>query len=218
MPLLRLPLVHLVCALSLPLVLLACVTINIYFPAAAAQEAADRIIEDVWGKQPGAQQPKQQQPSAPQSAPQPADTSSYYHGVDHAAAVLYAMNLLSAPAQAAEADINIATPAIDTLRAAMKARHNALEPFYNSGAVGLTRDALIAERDASAVPLKERNALKRLVAQENQDRNALYREIAKANNHPEWEDDIRATFAKRWIDNAASGWWYQDDAGAWKQK
>ncbi len=26
----------------------ACVTINIYFPAAAAQEVADEIIDDVW--------------------------------------------------------------------------------------------------------------------------------------------------------------------------
>lgn len=25
-----------------------CVTINIYFPAAAAEKAADKIIEDVW--------------------------------------------------------------------------------------------------------------------------------------------------------------------------
>ncbi len=30
------------CALS------ACVTINIYFPAAAAEKAADKIIEEVW--------------------------------------------------------------------------------------------------------------------------------------------------------------------------
>lgn len=26
----------------------ACVTINIYFPAAAAEKAADRIIDEVW--------------------------------------------------------------------------------------------------------------------------------------------------------------------------
>ena len=26
----------------------ACVTINIYFPAAAAEKAADKIIDDVW--------------------------------------------------------------------------------------------------------------------------------------------------------------------------
>jgi hypothetical protein len=28
--------------------LAACVTINIYFPAAAAEKAADRIIDEVW--------------------------------------------------------------------------------------------------------------------------------------------------------------------------
>jgi hypothetical protein len=28
--------------------LAGCVTINIYFPAAAAEKAADKIIEDVW--------------------------------------------------------------------------------------------------------------------------------------------------------------------------
>lgn len=37
----------------------ACVTINIYFPAAAAEKAADRIIDDVWqlreGARPGVQ-------------------------------------------------------------------------------------------------------------------------------------------------------------------
>jgi hypothetical protein len=31
-------------ALALP----ACVTINIYFPAAAAEKAADKIIDEVW--------------------------------------------------------------------------------------------------------------------------------------------------------------------------
>ena len=32
----------------------ACVTINIYFPAAAAEKAADRIIDDVWQLHQGA--------------------------------------------------------------------------------------------------------------------------------------------------------------------
>ncbi len=36
-----------VLALSV-LTLSACVTINIYFPAAEAQKAADKIIDDVW--------------------------------------------------------------------------------------------------------------------------------------------------------------------------
>lgn len=32
----------------------ACVTINIYFPAAAAEKAADRIIDEVWQLRSGA--------------------------------------------------------------------------------------------------------------------------------------------------------------------
>jgi hypothetical protein len=47
-------------ALALP----ACVTINIYFPAAAAEKAADKIIDEVW-------QLKQDQskPTAPEATP-----------------------------------------------------------------------------------------------------------------------------------------------------
>ena len=34
-----------------------CVTINIYFPAAAAEKAADRIIDEVYGLKPAAKPP-----------------------------------------------------------------------------------------------------------------------------------------------------------------
>lgn len=34
-----------------------CVTINIYFPAAAAEKAADRIIDEVWQLRDGAARP-----------------------------------------------------------------------------------------------------------------------------------------------------------------
>lgn len=36
----------------------ACVTINIYFPAAAAEKAADKIIDDVWQLKNGAEKPQ----------------------------------------------------------------------------------------------------------------------------------------------------------------
>jgi hypothetical protein len=41
----------------------ACVTINIYFPAAAAEKAADKIIEEVWQTQ-KADKPAANQPAA----------------------------------------------------------------------------------------------------------------------------------------------------------
>jgi hypothetical protein len=35
-------------ALAAALLMEGCVTINIYFPAAAAEKAADKIIDEVW--------------------------------------------------------------------------------------------------------------------------------------------------------------------------
>jgi uncharacterized protein len=126
--------------------------------------------------------------------------------------------LVLAPAAWAQANLEINTPAIARLQSSMQARHNELAPFYASGAIGLTRDGNIALRDASAVPLARRAQLNALIAAENQDRAALYREIARANGHPEWESDIRATFASRWIQKAQAGWYYQNAAGQWVRK
>lgn len=195
--------------MSFPLFLMACVTINIYFPAAAAEKAADRIIEDVWGKE--GEQP------APEAKPEESSAVQPQSGQSHNVAIAV-LDFFIPAAQAADADISISTPAIDRLRGSMRKRHGKLKGSYKSGAIGLTRDALIKIRDRKAVPLKQRNSLKQLVADENRDRNGLYRAIADANGHPEWEREIRATFAKRWVGKARGGWWYQDRSGGWVQK
>ena len=125
--------------------------------------------------------------------------------------------VLPAPALG-QANLEINTPAIAALQRSMQQRHAQLAPLYSSGAVGFTRDGNIALRDAKAVPLAQRQRVNALIASENQDRAALYREIARANGHPEWEADIRATFAQRWISRAQSGWYYQNASGAWVRK
>lgn len=126
--------------------------------------------------------------------------------------------LLLLPAMAiAAADLEINTPAISALKNSMQARHGQLAPHYASGAVGLTRDGLVAMHDANAVPLKDRQSVNGLVSAENNDRNALYKEIASANGHPEWESEVRGTFAQRWVQKAQGGWWYQD-GGGWAKK
>lgn len=52
--------------LALVCVIPACVTINIYFPAAAAEKAADKIIDDVWQLKNSAGKPgENKQESAP---------------------------------------------------------------------------------------------------------------------------------------------------------
>jgi hypothetical protein len=44
--------------------LAGCVTINIYFPAAAAERAADRIIDEVWQLKPDGVKPPTDKPAA----------------------------------------------------------------------------------------------------------------------------------------------------------
>ncbi|HEV8519890.1 MAG TPA: YdbL family protein [Burkholderiales bacterium] len=126
--------------------------------------------------------------------------------------------LVAAGSASAQANLEVNTPAIAALQASMQQRHAELAPLFGNGAVGLTRDGFVALRDANAVSLAQRPQVNALVAAENQDRAALYREIARANGKPEWENEIRNTFAQRWIDKAQGGWYYQNNAGAWTRK
>ena len=82
-------------------------------------------------------------------------------------------SMLAVPTAMGAADLEINTPAIAAIQGSMQSRHGQLAPYYASGAVGLTRDGLVAVRDANAVPLKDRQGVNALVAAENKDRNAL---------------------------------------------
>ncbi len=173
----------------------ACVTINVYFPEAAAERAADRFIQDVLGEETAA---RTEQPGA-------------------SAGWLSLIGISSAHAQTANIDID--TPQIQAIRNRMAQRQREhLADWFAAGAIGLDSRGLVAIRDRSAVSLADRRNLERVVAEENSDRNAVYREIAIANGQPEWESEIRETFARRWVANARSGWYYQDEAGNWVQK
>ncbi len=117
----------------------------------------------------------------------------------------------------AAADLEVNTPGVNAVKASMQARHGQLAGYYASGAVGLTMDGMISVRDAGSVPLAARQTVNGLVAAENRDRDALYAEIANANGHPEWQAEIRNTFAQRWIQRAQRGWWVLTNNG-WTQK
>jgi uncharacterized protein YdbL (DUF1318 family) len=186
------------------LLLTACVTINIYFPAAAAEKAADEIIKDIQKNTPQQTEPKPK-------ASLPDWQVSVYRMIDTA------INVVVSPAQADEANLAIDSAEIRQVRSAMEARFASLQPLYAAGYIGIQADGLLAVRDAGSVPLKDRNQVNKLVSAENTDRQNLYQAIANANGHPEWVAQIKSTFAGRWVSNAQSGWWYQS-SGSWKQK
>jgi uncharacterized protein len=184
------------------LLLTACVTINIYFPAAAAEKAADQIIKEI-------QQPTEKQ-MEPKASVQDWQVT-VYRAIDQA------LNVLVSPAYAEGADLSIDSAEIRKLRASMQARFASLKPFYDAGAIGIGTDGMLVVKDVNKVGLKDRNAVSKQVAAENSDRKQLYQAIANANGHPEWFSQIQTTFAGRWVGNAQSGWWYQSN-GTWKQK
>ncbi len=181
-------------------VLAACVTINVYFPAAEVNAAAQEFVEDVISGTPS----KTDQPA---EKPVPSTNPG---------AVL--LDLL-VPSAHAQADIAVQTPQIRAIQARMKERFDStLSGYLASGAIGLGNDGYVAVRDAASVPLPQRAALNQAVAAENRDRKAVYSEIAAANGNAAWEDKIRASFARQWQQQAKPGWYYQDDSGAWQQK
>lgn len=133
--------------------------------------------------------------------------------------LLPAIGIVLAAAQVwAQGNLDIDTPIVGQLKASMGQRYSQLQPYYQSGAVGLTRDGAVNLRDPASIPLAQRQTVTALVAAENADRAGLYKEIARANGNPGWEADIRATFAQRWIERAPAGWWIQNTTGGWQKK
>ena len=192
--------------------LTACVTINVYFPAAEAREAAKEFVEKVIGEEVQTPAPvRGDTPGGQSAALTPA--ASLPSRIDW----LSLVGIGTAQAQS-QPDISLKTPTIQAIQARMAARFDAdLRAGFDAGALGFAGDGSIVVRDASKLALKDRVAVNQAVADDNRDRNAVYREVAVANGHPEWESQIREVFARQWVASARAGWWYQS-GGSWKQK
>lgn len=196
--------VVLACSALLVTLVAACVTINVYFPEAAAEQAADRIIDKVRGEQ-----AESGAAVAPKAAP-------YDEPLAVAAARAW-VGLFVAEAHAqANVDFDRPSPEKTARENSLAERFPQLKPWYDAGAIGMNERGNVEVRDRNLIPLRDRNAVLQLVNAQNSDWDALYAEIARLNGHPEWENGIRRTFASRWVAKADAGWWYKD--GDWKQK
>jgi uncharacterized protein YdbL (DUF1318 family) len=179
----------------------ACVTVNIYFPAAAVERAADQIVKETWGGP--------AKPATP--VPQPQSRSLFSQNR------FLALSFVS-EAFAQDADINVTNPAIRALKDSIKKRSDAIKPYMDRGNIGIAQDGLLAIRSADGLNLKERAEASQLIDAENKDREALYAEIAKANGIPKENiPKIKSIFAKSWIEQAQPGWWIQNN-GNWQKK
>ncbi len=189
-----------VAGIAVALSALTCVTVNVYFPAAEVQRAADKIVEDVRGTE-----------SSSTSSEIPPQESTLRDTLK--------MMLSLEKTAYAQADINVTTPNIRALKASLKERFPSLKPLYEAGVIGETNDGLLSIRSLEGLSLKEKADTKKLVEAENSDREKLYTEIAKANDLPsDTIPQIKELFANSWIKDAKPGWWIQKDNGEWVKK
>ena len=188
-----------IATLAVLLFALACVTVNVYFPAAEIQDAADRIEEEVRGEEPS------------QAGSEAAPIESRLRRM---------MRAMAFESEAyAQIDINITTPTIRALIASRTKRFGVLRPLYELGAIGETNNGMLSVRSIDAMPLKDKAGVKKLVKAENADRANLYAEIAKANNlAPDILPQIKQKFANSMRKKAKPGWWIQKDNGDWVKK
>jgi len=174
----------------------ACVTINVYFPAAEAEDAAAKIVNKIIGEDDN-EEPVGENPQGFNFNP---------------------LNFFISAAHA-EVNINISSPAIVDITNRMKERYDSsLKTYLDNAVIGFSNQGFIEILDAKSLGLKDRQKAKKLVADENRDRKALYRELAVANGHADWEESIQNVFVKTWRDQAHSGWKFQDAEGVWQTK
>jgi len=184
-------------------ILVACVTINIYFPAAAVEKAADQIVQETWGD------------NGAQPVPDKQEKQGLLNYWNRVAGFIIGPST----AHAQEADINVTTPAIRALKGTIADRAGSIKPYMDTGNVGIGGNGLLVVRTTDGLSLKDKAAVTRLVDAENKDRMALYREIAEANGFsPDRIADIQRIFAASWIKQARGGWWVQSEGGAWSQR
>ena len=158
--------------------LFACVTINIYFPAEKVESVAGDIVKDIRGKNPD--QKGNQSKNDGVFLPQ----------------IRIVLSLSSAWAQDVTA---VSNPTIRALKQKMKARFQALKPYYQKGALNEGGNGYLSVANTGGLNLKEKRDLNGLVDAENSDRKTLYSEVAKALKiDPSQTNRIAKIFAKEW--------------------
>jgi len=160
------------------LTLFACVTINIYFPAEKVESVAGEIVDDIRGHHPAKE----------------GGQSRNHQGVPDGIGFAFA------PASAwADGETTVSNPTIRALKDSMKARFQALTPYYQKGALKEGANGYLTAVEAGGLNLKEKRDLSGLVDAENSDRRTLYAEVAKALKiDPGQIDRIAEIFAKEW--------------------
>ncbi len=179
-------------------IVMACVTVNVYFPAKEVEKKAGDIVDEIRKKEPS----PPTAPSGPQSS----------------LGRLYTLIIQDGTAYA-QREAEVSSPAIQGLKNQIRDRFPRLIHFFQKGTIGEGKTGLIELRDTKGLSAAEKNDLKPLVEAENRDRRALYQEVARSMNIPSDQiGKVQRIFAEKWQKSSDRGWWIQKEDGQWVQK
>jgi uncharacterized protein len=161
------------------LTLLACVTINIYFPAEKVETVAQDIVDDIRSREEGSD-----------AGGEAGEKQSLFQMI---------RTCLSPGAAWADEVTEVSNATIRALKERMKRRYQQMKPFYDQGLLKEGNNGYVSAGDLGSLGLREKRDLNSLVEAENQDRRALYQEVARALKiDPSQVDRIAGIFAKEW--------------------
>ena len=179
---------------------IACVTVNIYFPATKVEKAAEEIVKEV-----RQQSPKKEQNLKKEEKSPPGSELHKWQFVNCA--------------YAQEGVLQVSTASIRALKTSIKKRFPNLVSYFQRGIIGENNGGLLEIRTWEGVSLPERAKVKQLVEAENKDRISLYQEIAKTMGiDPSQLERVQKIFAKQWQKTTPSGTWIQTEDGKWVRK
>lgn len=167
------------------MLLVACVTINIYFPAEKVETVAEDIVEDIRGNE---------NTPSPDSSKNKKEPLSYLHSL---------LNLFSPKAAFAQEITEVSNAAIRSLKENMRLRYSKMKSFYIQKVFAESDSGYVVEGDMNKLDLKTRRLAKKLMEAENADRKALYKEVATALKiDPGQLNQVEEIFAKQWQKSA----------------
>jgi hypothetical protein len=159
--------------------IVACVTINIYFPAEKVESVAGEIVDEIRGKTPSGKQSLLIK-----------ERGFLFRGT---------LVAFVCPRAWADEALTVSNPTIRSLKQRMKARYAQMRPFYGKGMLKEENSGYVSLGNTAGLGLKEKRDLNSLVSAENSDRQQLYLEIAKALKiDPSQVNRIAEIFAKEW--------------------
>ena len=171
-----------VLVLCMVILIFACVTINIYFPAEKVESVAGDIVNDIRGPRSGEEEKPQ--------------------GKDKSSLLLKTMLALAPSPVWAQEATEVSNPTIRSLKERMRSRYNQMKPYYEKGMLKEGDNGYVSLGSTSGLGLKEKRDLNAFVEAENSDRKTLYVEVAKALKvHPIDSAQINRVaeiFAKEW--------------------